>query len=258
MHSGVRQWEKEWPAGSSAPEQTGKVAEIVNNKLIRNGSKIAMDERPDGQGLGKGRKKRKKKSQSWSSELWAPSIMWGLTSYQQSEQELHLINQSWQLLLGPISSTAFLLPLPQLPLSFTFCKYKLYSCPPSKGFVWTGFVDPPVVSENMNLNWIKQWMWKSPGSLTGLSLGWMDCWVMWLQFRNNLIKRNTKEHIIWKTHNDKFLSLLESGMRYKWSLLNCKKQQIPCRLNIRFYVPEWQLDVFNTEESWGDNCVELH
>lgn len=47
---------------SSVPGQTGKVAEVVNNKLIRNGSKIAMDERPDGQGPGK-------KSQSRSSEL---------------------------------------------------------------------------------------------------------------------------------------------------------------------------------------------
>lgn len=28
----------------------GVVVEVVNNKLIRNGSKIAMDERPDGQG----------------------------------------------------------------------------------------------------------------------------------------------------------------------------------------------------------------
>lgn len=70
MQSGVRQWEKEWPAGSSAPEQTGKVAEIVNNKLIRNGSKIAMDERPDGQGPGKGGKKRGKKP---IMEQWAVS-----------------------------------------------------------------------------------------------------------------------------------------------------------------------------------------
>lgn len=46
-----------WPAGSSVPGQTGKVVEVVNNKLIRNGSKIAMDERPDGQGTGGGRKK---------------------------------------------------------------------------------------------------------------------------------------------------------------------------------------------------------
>lgn len=44
------------------PEQ-GKV-EVVNNKLIRNGSKIAMDERPDGQGP-----EKKKKSQSLSTEL---------------------------------------------------------------------------------------------------------------------------------------------------------------------------------------------
>lgn len=41
----------------------GIVVEVVNNKLIRNGSKIAMDERPDGQGP------EKKKSQSLSSEL---------------------------------------------------------------------------------------------------------------------------------------------------------------------------------------------
>lgn len=53
---------KEQTAGSSVPGQTGKVVEVVNNKLIRNGSKIAMDERPDGQGWGK-------KSQSLSSEL---------------------------------------------------------------------------------------------------------------------------------------------------------------------------------------------
>lgn len=50
------------PVGSSVPWQTEKVVEVVNNKLIRNGSKIAMDERPDGQGPGK-------KSQSRSSEL---------------------------------------------------------------------------------------------------------------------------------------------------------------------------------------------
>lgn len=36
------------PAGFSVPGQR-KVVEVVNNKLIRNGSKIAMDERPDGQ-----------------------------------------------------------------------------------------------------------------------------------------------------------------------------------------------------------------
>lgn len=53
MWKGERKWEKEQPAGSSVPEQTGKVVEVVNNKLIRNGSKIAMDERPDGQGPGK-------------------------------------------------------------------------------------------------------------------------------------------------------------------------------------------------------------
>lgn len=47
-------------------EETGKVVELVNNKLIRNGSRIAMDERLDGQGLGK---KRRKKSQSRSSGL---------------------------------------------------------------------------------------------------------------------------------------------------------------------------------------------
>lgn len=59
--------------------------------------------------------------------------MWGLTSYQQSEQELHLINQSWQLLLGPISSTAFPLPLLLLPLSFTFCRYPLHPLPTFQG-----------------------------------------------------------------------------------------------------------------------------
>lgn len=53
MWTEERKWEKERPAGSSVPGQTGKVAEVVNNKLIRNGSKIAMDERPDGQGPGK-------------------------------------------------------------------------------------------------------------------------------------------------------------------------------------------------------------
>lgn len=34
-------------------KQEKKVVEVVNNKLIRNGSKIGMDERPDGQGSGK-------------------------------------------------------------------------------------------------------------------------------------------------------------------------------------------------------------
>lgn len=36
------------PAGFSVSGQR-KVVEVVNNKLIRNGSKIAMDERPDRQ-----------------------------------------------------------------------------------------------------------------------------------------------------------------------------------------------------------------
>lgn len=54
--------EEEKPAGFSMPEQ-GKEVKVVNNKLIRNGSKIAMDERPDGQGP------EKKKSQSLSTEL---------------------------------------------------------------------------------------------------------------------------------------------------------------------------------------------
>lgn len=184
-----RNWEKEQPAGSSVPGQTGKGVEVVNNKLIRNGSKIAMDERPDGQGPGK----EKKKSQSLSSELWAPSIMWGLTSYQQSEQELHLINQSWQLLLGPISSTAIPLPLPQLPLSFTFCRYLLHHRPPSKGFASAGSVIPLVVSGNMH---------SEPVAVTVRGLQVWDqkgCWVMWplrlcKSLRGNLLLLKKQEN----------------------------------------------------------------
>lgn len=143
---------KSGPVGSSVTQQTGRVVEVVNNKLIRNGSKIAMDERPDEQDPWEegGKKRKKRKSQSWSSELWAPSIMWGLTSYQQSEQEQHLINQSWQLLLGPISSTAFPLPLPQFPLSFTFCKFELHRCPPSRALQGLDLLIPLVVSKNIH------------------------------------------------------------------------------------------------------------
>lgn len=61
---------KEQPVGSSVTQQAGRVVEVVNNKLIRNGSKIAMDERVDKQGpREEGGKKKKEKSQSWSSEL---------------------------------------------------------------------------------------------------------------------------------------------------------------------------------------------
>lgn len=106
-----------------APLHQDKGRKAVNNKLIRNGCKIAMDEKLD-------RVQGKKKANHWAVSCEPPSIMWGLTSYQQSEQELHLINQSWQLLLGHISSTAFPHPLVQLPLGFTFCWYQLH-CPAS-------------------------------------------------------------------------------------------------------------------------------
>lgn len=87
---------------------------------------------------------RGKKANHWAVSCEPPSIMWGLTSYQQSEQELHLINQSWQLLLGHISSTAFPHPLLQLPLGFTFCWYQLHCCPASVDFLSTGSVIPSV------------------------------------------------------------------------------------------------------------------
>lgn len=53
---------KEQPVGSSVTRQAGRVVEVVNNKLIRNGSKIAMDERADEQGPGQEGGKKKKKA----------------------------------------------------------------------------------------------------------------------------------------------------------------------------------------------------
>lgn len=134
--TGGWEWEGQWAA---VCQDRGKKA--VNNKLIRNGCKIAMDERL-------ARVRRKKKANHWAVSCEPPSIMWGLTSYQQSEQELHLINQSWQLLLGHISSTAFPHPLLQLPLGFTFCWYQLHCCPTSVDFLSTGSVIPLVEKNN--------------------------------------------------------------------------------------------------------------
>lgn len=46
----MRRRGKKRPVGSSVSQQTGVAVEVVNNKLIRNGSKIAMDERTHEQG----------------------------------------------------------------------------------------------------------------------------------------------------------------------------------------------------------------
>ena len=62
--------------------------------------------------------------------------MWRLTSYQQSGRELHLINQSWQVLLCPISSTAFPLPLPSRPLRLNLPPRSLVRTVLSRGWAW--------------------------------------------------------------------------------------------------------------------------
>lgn len=54
-----RKKKKKRPVGSSVTQQTGEAVEVVNNKLIRNGSKIAMDERTYEQGPWVKKKKKK-------------------------------------------------------------------------------------------------------------------------------------------------------------------------------------------------------
>lgn len=152
-----RKWEKEQPVGSSVPGHTGKVVEVANNKLIRNGSKIAMDEWPDGQGPGK------KKP---ITEQWAVSpIHYVGTDKLPAVRAGAALNKSklttppWPYLkysfptspsLASIKLHLLRIPAPPLPTFQGLCKHWICYFP----WLFLKICTPC---------WIKWWQWQSEG-----------------------------------------------------------------------------------------------